>query len=133
MLTPPAMRHVDFYLQREDSEAAVLELAHEGIFDPAAPEAETALPDRPAAEHRKAFLTAQQTLARILTYLDLPWPERPEAWRIVSAAELRQLHERLQPIWRDCAANEERERRLQEEVRRLDQLQSVLRHYQDLD
>lgn len=133
MLTPPAMRHVDFYLQREDGEATVLELAREGIFDPVTPEAKTALPDHPAAEHRNAFLAAQQTLAKILTFLDLPWPETPETVRVVDTTELRQLQKRLQPIWRDCMANEERERHLQEQARRLEQLQSVLRHYQDLD
>ena len=133
MLTPLAMRHVNFYLPREKSQAVALELASRGIFHPV-PARDTAdLPDRPADEHRKAFHAARQTLDRTMSYLGLSWPERPESLRVVTADELRQLGERLQPIWRECAANEARQRHLAQEGKRIAQLQAVLRHYRNLD
>lgn len=133
MFTPLAMRHVNCYLLRENGQAVALELASEGVFHPVPAQDAADLPDRPANEHRKAFLAARHTLDKTLSYLGLRWPERPESLRVVTADELGQLRERLRPIWRECAANEAQQRHLAQEGKRLSQLQAVLRHYQNLD
>ena len=128
------MMHVTIQAMTSDLPAAALILAELGVFDPdPRPDAQEALPDSPGEHYRELHHQALGRLEKIASYLGAPAVDGIADHHPVEEGELAATNDWLGKAWRVCSQYEEDKRGLLERRRQIDQLQSTLENFRQLD
>lgn len=134
-LRPERMRHVTLFLLNEAVPDISLRLAQFGWFNPIPPiEQKAYLPLQQDTEYRNVYFRARKRLDKILHFVGQPVAtDIGEVTQMVSLATLRNIDARLGDLWQRCSRCEEQQRKLQEETRRIRQLENTLQKYLTLN
>jgi V/A-type H+-transporting ATPase subunit I len=128
------MKHVTIQALTLDLPAAALILAELGVFDPDSRSgADEALPDNPGQRYRELHRQAQGRLEKIGNYLGPPSSGDRLEPRPVSEADLADTNDWLGKAWQVCSQYEEDKRALLDREREIEQLQSTLDNFRELD
>lgn len=132
---PERMRHVNIYLLKDDTPAVSALLAGFGWFDPTMPDKQEQFIGKPdKQEYAVLYSRARKRYDKITHFIGAPEVQEPSVSdETVSYQELQKLDERLGELWQRCSSCEERQRKLQEELKRVIQLQNTLQHYKELN
>jgi len=130
-LRPERMRHVTLFLLNEAVPDISLRLAQFGWFDPIPQlEQKTELPLQKDTKYRSLYFRARKRLDKILHFIGQPSAMvSGEVKQMVSLATLKELDSKLGEIWQSCSRCEEQKRKLQEDSRRIRQLENTLQKY----
>jgi V/A-type H+-transporting ATPase subunit I len=128
------MKHVTIQALTSDLPAAALILAELGVFDPDARiDTDEALPDNPGRRYRELHHQAQGRLEKISHYLEPPIGGDGLEPRPISEAALAQTNDWLGRAWQVCSQYEEDKRAVLDRQREIEQLQSTLDNFRQLD
>ena len=134
MFKPLAMQHVELSLLKDDAAQAALLLANYGAFDPEILEiAADQLPEAPGEAYRQAYAQCRAHLDKILSHFEISAPDTVRApMQPVSLHELTEIGSWLDTLWGKCSEDQERMRRLREELRHAAQLLGALDQFKNL-
>src|SRR5271157_906313 len=134
MFKPLAMQHVELSLLKDDAAQAALLLANYGAFDPEILEiAADQLPEAPGEAYRQAYAQCRAHLDKILAHFEISAPDTVGApMQPVSLHELTEVGSWLDTLWGKCSEDQERMRRLREELRHAAQLLGALDQFKNL-
>ncbi|MGD8588429.1 MAG: ATPase, partial [Chromatiales bacterium] len=134
MLRPLTMKHVTIQALTLDLPAAALILAELGVFDPdARSNSDEALPDNPGRRYRELHRQALGRLEKLGSYLGPPTSGQGIEPRAISEADLADTNDWLGRAWQVCSQYEEDKRALLDREREIEQLQSTLDNFSQLD
>lgn len=133
MFKPLAMQHVELSLLKDDAAQAALLLANYGAFDPEILEiAADQLPEAPGEAYRQAYAQCRAHLDKILAHFEISAPDTVGApMQPVSLHELTEIGSWLDTLWGKCSEDQERMRRLREELRHAAQLLGALDQFKN--
>jgi V/A-type H+-transporting ATPase subunit I len=134
MFKPLAMQHVELSLLKDDAAQAALLLANYGAFDPEILEiAADQLPEAPGEAYRRAYTQCRAHLDKILAHFEISAPDTVSApMQPVSLHQLTETGSWLETLWGKCSEDQERMRRLREELRHAAQLLGALDQFKNL-
>ena len=129
MFKPLAMQQVELSLLKDDAAQAALLLANYGAFDPETLEiAADQLPEAPGEAYRQAYTQCRAHLDKILAHFEISAPDTVSApMQPVGLLQLTETGSWLKTLWGKCSEDQERMRRLREELRHAAQLLGALR------
>ena len=134
MFRPLPMKHVTIQALTSDLPAAALILAGLGVFDPdSRTNTDEALPDRPDQHYRELHRQSEGRLEKISHYLGNPAASDSLEPHPISEAALAQTNDWLGKAWQVCSQYEEDKRALLDRQREIEQLQSTLDNFRQLD
>ncbi len=134
MFKPLPMKHVLLQLMTDDLPRASLALAELGVFDPDYRSVDAKkFPTIPGGQYRNLFQQAFSRLEKIKRLVPLRQDIRLHAARVIDEQELTQLNQWLGETWALGSTYEERFRRLADESRLADQLESALATFSNLN
>ncbi|MCG7868537.1 MAG: V-type ATP synthase subunit I [Candidatus Thiodiazotropha taylori] len=134
MFSPLPMKQISIKVLNEDLPGASVILAGLNSFSPDnRPYAENALTEIPGQHFREQYNQAKSRLDKIsalVSYTPAPFDGEVTA---ITAAELEEANQWLGEAWETCSDFEERQRRLTEESRNINQLETSLANFSNLD
>lgn len=134
MFRPESMRHVLIQVVKNDLPQAALTLAAQGSFAPdRRPSDEHELVEVPGERYRQLYRQAESRLSKINSHFQKPVEVSGLEPRLVSERELDALNKRLGSLWQECSKCQEDFRRLDDEIRLVDQLESALETFANLN
>lgn len=135
MFKPLPMQRIELSLLKDDAPRMALLLAECGCFNPEVSEIPAEqLPDVPGEAYRRSHDASRSRLDKILAHYGIAAPDA--AMALVHAAtpeQLDQLAPWLKQVWEQCSADQERVRRLREDLRRNAQLLKALDQFKDVN
>lgn len=133
MFSPLPMKHISLQVLTEDLPSASMILAGLNSFSPDnRPYAEQALPDVPGQHFRECYAQAKARMDKIASQVEFsPTLHSGEATPITEH-ELEQANQWLGKAWESCSDFEETRRRQLEERRSIDQLETTLANFHNL-
>ena len=128
MFKPLAMQYIELSLLEDDAAQAALLLANFGAFAPEISEIPAdQLPELPGEAYRQAYLETRAHLDKILAHYEISAPDAVDApMQPVSPRQLVETGAWLRTVWGKCSEEQERMRRLRDELRRAAQLLKAL-------
>lgn len=134
MFSPLPIKHISLQILTEDLPSASVILAELENFspDPRAFE-EEALPDVPGQAFRTVYAQARSRLEKIALQIDFALTPSLQAAGPISEESLQQVNDSLGKAWETCSGFEETRRLQQEELRTIDQLESSLANFRNLN
>jgi V/A-type H+-transporting ATPase subunit I len=134
MFKPLAMQHIELSLLEEDAPQAALLLANFGAFAAEFSEIPAdQLPELPGEAYHQAYMETRAHLDKILAHYEIYALDTVDA--PMESVSLRQLVETgswLRTVWRKCSEEQERMRRLHDELGRARQLLRTLDQFVDI-
>jgi V/A-type H+/Na+-transporting ATPase subunit I len=134
MFMPLTMQHVELSLLKDDAAPAALLLANHGAFDPEILEiGADQLPEELGEAYRQAYTQCRAHLDKILAHFEISAPDTVSApMQTVSLLQLTDTGAWLETLWGKCSEDQERMRRLREELRHAAQLLGALDQFKNL-
>jgi V/A-type H+-transporting ATPase subunit I len=134
MFSPLPMKQISIKVLNEDLPGASVILAGLNNFSPDnRPYAETALSEIPGQTFREQFNQAKSRLDKISALVNYPPAPFEGEVTTITETELEEANQWLGEAWEACSEFEERQRRLTEESRTIDQLETSLANFSNLD
>ncbi len=134
MFSPLPIKHISLQVLTDDLPSASVILAEMENFSPDnRPFAPEALPDVPGQEFRALFAQARTRLEKIAAQIDFALSRPQPAAGAISEEALREINGWLGKAWETCSGFEETRRQQQEERRTIDQLESSLANFRNLE
>jgi V/A-type H+-transporting ATPase subunit I len=135
MFKPLPMQRIELSLLKDDAPRMALLLAECGCFNPELCEIPAQqLPDLPGEAYRRSHDASRSRLDKILTHYGISVQDAASA--PVHAATPEQLEELapwLKQVWEQCSEDQERMRKLREDLRRNAQLLKALDQFKDVN
>ncbi|MCU7844528.1 MAG: V-type ATP synthase subunit I [Candidatus Thiodiazotropha sp. (ex Monitilora ramsayi)] len=134
MFSPLPIKHISLQVLTEDLPVASLALAELGCFSPDhRPYEEEALPEVPGHNFRALHTQARARLEKIAAQVDFDLTSGPRTADPIGEDELEQVNQWLGIAWETCSGFEETSRLHLEERRSIDQLESSLANFHNLN
>jgi len=134
MFRPVTMSHVLIETLRSDLPQLALELARSGAFHPDHRSSdEHQLTHIPGQDYRQLYHAASSRIEKIGTHCAQPFDAVDDGSPVPDEAQLASLNDRLGELWSACSNCQEQLRRLDEEEHLVDQLESTLAKFANLN
>ncbi len=133
MLAHRRIQHVRLLVLNEDLQQAALTLAETESFHPdSRPPAEERLGALRDREYQENYQQARSRLDKIGHLIPVPEPQL-DTIRVVTPAELQELNAWLREAWQQCMTHEETAREIDEAERQLNEEETLLSNFAELD
>lgn len=133
MFRAEPMLRIRLLLVASEAADAALELARQGVYDPAQ-HAPDALDEKPAEAYREAWMEAEARVSKLVERCGTLSPLRiPPGTEAPTLEDLEELNAWLRTVWDACLSAHAGESRIAEELRHLDALQETLDKLRRLD
>ncbi|MCU7829823.1 MAG: V-type ATP synthase subunit I [Candidatus Thiodiazotropha sp. (ex Myrtea sp. 'scaly one' KF741663)] len=134
MFSPLPIKHISLQVLTDDLPSASLILAELSCFSPdPRPYAEQALPEVPGHSFRHLYNQARTRLEKIVSQVDFELTSDNHEAGPINEEELERVNEWLGTAWETCSGFEEASRIHLEERRNIDQLESSLANFRNLN
>ncbi|MES9968809.1 MAG: V-type ATP synthase subunit I, partial [Candidatus Thiodiazotropha sp.] len=133
MFSPLPMKHISLQVLTADLPSASMILAGLNSFSPDnRPYAEDELPSVPGQHFRECYAQAKARLDKISSQVGFTAPALSGDITPISEQQLEAVNQWLGQAWESCSDFEESRRRHLEERRSIDQLETTLANFHDL-
>jgi V/A-type H+/Na+-transporting ATPase subunit I len=134
MFKPLPMQRIELSLLKDDAPHMALLLAEYGCFNPEISEiSPQQLPDLPGEAYRRSHDASRSRLDKILAHYGIAAPDTTASMHAATPEQLEQLAPWLKQIWEQCSEDQERVRKLREDLRRNAQLLKALDQFKDIN